>query len=110
MRKNYIMTEDINTNNTDVILVDSANMPAHNIFNSNNWTGDSRAVVSSCAAQLGLLNYSLNKLNELYGISNILCEPKFNDLKKQWNTAKWPIGQADYFVEIPEVHLFITKV
>jgi len=59
------MTEDINTNNTDVILVDSASMPAHNIFNSNNWTGDSRAVVSSCAAQLGLLNYSLNKLNEL---------------------------------------------
>ena len=107
MRQNYIMTEDINTNNTDVILVHSASMSAYNIFNANNWTGYSSAVVRSCAAQLGLLNYSLNKLNELYDISEKLCEPKFNDLKKQWNTATWRIEGADYFVEIPEIHLFI---
>lgn len=101
------MTEDINTNNTDVILVHPASRAAHNIFNANVWTDYSSAVVSSCAAQLGLLNYSLNKLNELYGISNRLCEPNFNDLKKQWITSKWHIEKADYFVEKPEIHLFI---
>ena len=102
------MTEKyFNTHKTPVILVNSASVAAFRIFNQNDWTGLSRAVVRSCAAQLGLLNYSVDKLRELFNISNKLCEPKFNELKNQWNTSKWPIEKMDYFAEIPEVHLFI---
>ena len=102
------MTEkSFNTHKTPVILVNSASVAAFHIFNQNDWTGLSKAVVRSCAAQLGLLNYSVNKFRELFDISNKFCEPKFNELKKQWNTSKWPIEKIDYFAEIPEVHLFI---
>ena len=96
-----------NTFKTPVVLLDPASGSAFHIFNTNEWNGLSRSVVSSCAAQLGLLNYSVNKLRELFDISNKLCEPKLNTLKNQWNISKYPIEKMEYFAEIPEVHLFI---
>ena len=52
---------------TPVLLIDTASVQGFHIFNPNNWSGLSKAIVSSCAAQHGLLNYSVNKLNELLG-------------------------------------------
>ncbi len=99
--------ETLNTHKTPIILVHPASVPAFHIFNPNDWSGMSKAIVSSCAAQYGLLNYSVKKLNDLFNVSEQLCLPKFNELKNQWKTSKWPIDRCQYLVEAPEVHLFI---
>lgn len=90
-----------------VILVDQTSVPAFPIFNPNDWAGVSKAIVSSCAAQYGLLNYSVKKLHKLFGNSDELCSLKFHELKNQWKTSKWPIDKCKYLVEVPEVHLFV---
>lgn len=92
---------------TPVLLVDPASVQAFHIFNPNDWVGFSKAIVSSCAAQHGLLNYSVNKLHELFGNAEKICLPKIIELKNQWKTSKWPIDKCDYLAEAPEVHLFI---
>ncbi len=95
------------SNKTPVILLDSASISAFHIFNPNDWSGLSKAIVSSCAAQHGLIHYSVKRLHELFEISDKLCMPKFIELKNQWKASKWPIDNCSYFAEVPEVHLFI---
>lgn len=90
-----------------VILIDQASMPAFHIFNPNDWAGVSKAIVSSCVAQHGLLNYSVKKLHELFGNSDKLCSPKYHELKNQWKTSRWPTEKCEYLAEVPEVHLFV---
>lgn len=97
-----------NHHKTPVVLIDRASKSAFYIFNSNEWAEMSRATVSSCAAQYGLLNYSVRKLHDLYNISDRLCMPKFNDLKAQWSISEWPTDDCIYLAEVPEVHLFIN--
>ena len=92
---------------TPAILIDPASVQAFHIFNPNDWSGLSKAIVSSCAAQHGLLNYSVNKLNVLFGNAEKICLPKIIELKDQWKTSRWPIDLCNYFAEVPEVHLFI---
>lgn len=92
---------------TPVVLLDPASVQAFHIFNPNDWSGLSKAIVSSCAAQHGLLNYSVNKLNELFGNAEKICLPKIIELKDQWKTSRWPIDKFNYLAEVPEVHLFM---
>jgi hypothetical protein len=99
--------EPSNTRKTPVILLDPASVSAFHIFNPNQWSGLSKAIVTSCAAQHGLLNYSVKKLHELFGNAEKICLPKINELKNQWTTSRWPIGKCEYLAEVPEVHLFI---
>jgi hypothetical protein len=99
--------ESSNNCKTPVLLVDPASVQAFCIFNPNDWSGLSKAIVSSCAAQHGLLNYSVNKLHELFGNAEKICLPKFIELKNQWKISRWPIDKCNYLVEVPEVHLFM---
>lgn len=92
---------------TSLILVDPASVQAFHIFNPNEWSGLSKAIVSSCAAQHGLLNYSVNKLNKLFGNAEKICLPQINELKDQWKTSRWPVDKCNYLAEVPEVHLFM---
>jgi hypothetical protein len=95
------------THKTPVIMLDPASGEAYRVFNANEWEGLSKAIVSSCAAQCGLILYSSSKIREYFDNSQKLCEPKIHTLKEQWNAAPWPLGDMNYFVELPEVHLFI---
>lgn len=92
---------------TPVLLVDPSSVQAFHIFNPNDWSGLSKAIVSSCAAQHGLINYSVNKLNDLFGNAEKICLPQFIELKNQWKTSSWPIDNCNYLAEVPEVHLFM---
>ncbi|MCZ6804323.1 MAG: hypothetical protein O7D86_10415 [Proteobacteria bacterium] len=92
---------------TPVLLIDPASVQAFHIFNPNDWSGLSKAIVSSCAAQHGLINYSVNKLHELFGNAEQICSPKITELKNQWKTSNWPIDNCNYLAEVPEVHLFM---
>jgi hypothetical protein len=92
---------------TPVIMLDPSSGDAYRIFNPNEWDGLSKTIVSSCAAQLGLVHYSCLKLRAQFDHSEKLCTTKIDELKKQWEAATWDIEAMVYFAEIPEVHLFI---
>lgn len=90
-----------------VILIHPSSMASYILFNPNSWKGASKQIIRSCAAQYGLLCYSLDKLDKLFIDAEKLCRPSLQNLDSQWNTAKWTHKKCRYLVEIPEVHLYI---
>lgn len=90
-----------------IILIHPSSVASFILFNPNSWKNTSKQIIRSCAAQYSLLYYSLDKLNKLYNDADKLCQPSLENLNSQWNTAKWTHKKCRYFVEIPEVHLYI---
>jgi hypothetical protein len=88
-----------------IIWEDDTNKSALSIFNANNWNDRSKAIISSCAAQLSLLEYQAEKLPSLVQYSRIICESRFNGLNDEWNKSPWKISECDYIVELPEFHM-----
>jgi hypothetical protein len=91
-----------------LIWLDSTSKPAYSIFNSNNWAGNnSKAIITSCAAQYSLLEYQATKLPSLIQYSRKICELRFKELQNQWDKLPWDVNKSDYLVEVPEFHLNI---
>jgi hypothetical protein len=102
----------MNSHNKDaykipVIVLDNTSKTAYMIFNSNDWDGNSKAIISSCAAQFSLLEYQATKLQSLVHRSRKICELRFKELHDQWEKSPWDVKKCDYLVEIPEFHLNI---
>jgi hypothetical protein len=89
------------------ICVDQSTAPAHSLFNPNEWRRESKALVSSCAAQFGLLLYTVAHVREECARGARVCGLRFEDLRMQWRQAQWDVSRGRYLVEVPAVHLHI---
>ena len=90
-----------------VILCDKSTWPAFYFFNPNDWSGKSKLIINSCAANYGFLVYGMTKIDSIFSGANSLCQLRFNDFKAQWKASKWDISSCIYLVDIPEAHLSI---
>jgi hypothetical protein len=90
-----------------VILIDQSIAQAFSIFNPNDWNGESKLIVQSCAVHYGLLIYSYSRIKNIFDRANELCAPRFIDLKFQWEKARWDISSCVYLVDTPELHVAI---
>lgn len=88
-----------------VLMVHEASRAAYPIFNPNDWTGPSKAIVTSCAAQYGLLNYIAVRLPRVLRDCQKSCKARFRELQGEWTKAPWDSEKCVYLVEIPEFHL-----
>lgn len=90
---------------TPTICADRATWSAYSLFNPNEWRVESRAVVSSCAAQFGLLLHTVGCARNEIANGTRACELRLEDLRVQWQMGRWEIGRGRYLVEVPTVHL-----
>jgi hypothetical protein len=90
-----------------VILSANSNWPVYSIFNPNEWANDSKPVILSCAAQFALLRFAAVELEKTFREAKQLCQSKFLELSKQWEKAPWDTDRCIYWVEVPEVHLYV---
>ena len=90
-----------------VIFPHPTSWNSFHIFNPNDWAGESKAIVLSCAAQSSLIHYTSDRIEEVLKNADTLCQPGFLELDRQWRTSKWPLKKTYYLVEIPEAHLAI---
>ena len=88
------------------MLLHGDSMPAYSIFNPNEWSGASKPIIQSCAAQYGLLNYGTSQIPLVLNNCEKLCRARFLELQRQWVKAPWDVDSCWYFVEIPEFHLY----
>ena len=88
-----------------VLMVHKASRAAYPIFNPNDWTDLSKLIVTSCAAQYGLLNYITVRLPLVLSDCEKLCKARFRELQGQWTKAPWDLDKCVYLVETPEFHL-----
>lgn len=102
------MTQSKNdTPKIPTILLYPTSKSAYSIFNSNTWEGESKSIITSCAAQYSLLEYQVTKLPSLIQYSRGICEARFMELNNHWEKSPWDINKGDYLVEVPEFHLHI---
>lgn len=92
-----------------VILVDEVTAKAFSVFNPNDWGSESKLIIHSCAANYGLLLYSLTKIKNIFGQADVLCSSKFKEIKAQWEISRLDLSACTYLVDIPEVHLSIQS-
>lgn len=90
-----------------VILISDGSIAAFSIFNPNDWNGESKPIIASCAAQYSLLLFATSALAKTYEGANQVCQARMGDLSQQWRRAPWDLQRGSYFVEIPAVHLSI---
>lgn len=89
------------------ICVDRTAAQAHSLFNANEWSGESKPIILSCAAQYGLLLHALESLSGVFRNGVETCEARFGDLRLHWRTAPWELERGRYLVEVPTVHLYV---
>jgi hypothetical protein len=92
---------------TPIILCHESTWPGFSIFSPTDWGTKSRPIILSCAANYGLLLFDAKLIERVFNNAQALCQPRFDDLQKQWQAAKWNVASCTYLVDVPEVHLSI---
>jgi hypothetical protein len=80
---------------------------AFTLFNPNDWVGESRGVVQSCATELAVLEYTTARIETLCATARELCSRHFETLNSQWQTSPWNLSRVIYFGQVPELHVLI---
>ncbi len=92
-----------------VVCVDRSAVAAFSLFNPNDWTGQSRGVVQSCATELSVLRYSVARIDRLCADAKDACRHHFEALNGQWQISPWDLGRSIYFGQVPELHVLIES-
>ena len=90
---------------TPIIMIDPNSARAFSVFNPNDWIGDSKLIIQSCAINYGLVIYTTAKIKNIFTRADDVCVSRFNDLQAQWKMSRWPLSSCAYLVDIPEAHL-----
>jgi hypothetical protein len=90
-----------------IILLHESTGPAFAIFNPNDWSVKSKPIVNLCAVNYGLLIYTSKLITDIFEQAHVLCQSDFDNLRHQWEAAKWDLSKSNYFVDVPHLHLSI---
>ena len=89
--------------NIPVICLAPDSASAFDTFKPNDWSGQSRAIVNSCAATAGVMRHNVRKIRELCASGKEVCRLRFGDL-----AASSVLGRVRIFVQVPELHSAIV--
>lgn len=90
-----------------VICFHPSSIGACELFNPNDWAGDSRGVIQSCMTEFAGLQYSADHIVLTCGSAKEACRPHFETLRDLWAKSPWDLRRYQYFAQVPEVHIFI---
>lgn len=96
-----------NTARIPVICLDPSAVSVYSLFNPNDWDGQSRGVVQSCATELSALEYTAARIENLCATARELCSRHFDTLNSQWQTAPFNLSNVTFFGQVPELHILI---
>ncbi len=90
-----------------IICAHSSAVRAFELFNPNDWKGKTRGVVASCSTELAVLLHAATRISEICRAPMEKCREAFDGLRQQWMISPWDLAECTYFVQVPELHLFI---
>lgn len=97
-----------NTPKIPLISIEESSIPAHTLFNANEWENkSSKLIIHGCIAQYSIMNHSLTKLTELFENPDKILSSTLRTLNEQWQSARWDLTHFEYFVEAHTIHLHI---
>lgn len=98
---------DKNTLKIPTICADSSSVIGLTLFNPNNWEGESRGVVQSCANERSIISYAIDKLTIVCKNADQYCSHHLFTLQQLWKKSQWDLSKGIYFAQVPEIHLMI---
>ena len=90
-----------------IICVDSSTWVCAGIFNPNDWSGESRGVVQSCMTECSALHHCAERIARLSEAPERTCQHHIHSIQQQWFMAKFDVGRAEIYGEVPELHVLI---
>lgn len=90
-----------------VICADAHATKGFATFNPNEWSGESRGVVQSCASEIGVHFYTTDRIASMCESGGQLCASQFAQLQEQWRVGPWDLAAGRYFVQVPDLHVLI---
>ena len=96
-----------NRNRIPVICLAPSSVAAFQIFNPNDWTGESKAIIQSCSTELSVLHYELNNIAKMCSTPEKRCLSHFENLKRSWKNPGGSLHKTVCYAQIPELHVFI---
>jgi len=90
-----------------VICLDPSSMAAFKLFNPNDWSGESKAIIQSCSTELSVLHFECNNIEKLCINPYQQCLSHFESLKQSWKKPKDTLHKTVCYAQIPEIHVFI---
>ena len=96
-----------NKNRIPIICLAPSSVAAFNIFNPNDWTGESKAIIQSCSTELSVLHYELNSIAKMCSNPEKQCISHFENLKRSWKKPNDTLHKTVCYAQVPEIHVFI---
>jgi hypothetical protein len=90
-----------------LICLDPVSVPSFIIFNSNDWVGESKTIVQSCATEYSVLQHGVSRIATMCLSGKELCQPHFDNLEGHWRKQPWDLEKLAYYGQIPELHMLI---
>ncbi len=98
---------DSNELRVPVICLDESAVPAFQVFNPNDWHGQSRAVIQSCATEFSLLRYSTSRISEMCHAPKDRCQRHFENIRRHCVEPTQILPKVVCYAQVPELHLAI---
>ena len=97
----------MNSDKIPVISLAKSSVDAFRIFNPNDWSGISKAIILSCSTELSLLHFEAKIISELCRYPKRICKPHFENLKRSWGSPDSSLIKTACFAQVPELHATI---
>ena len=90
-----------------VISLAPSSVDAFNIFNPNDWSGMSKAIILSCSTALSVLHFEVKNISKICRFPKKLCKPHFENLKNSWGDSHSSLKKTKCYAQVPELHVII---
>ena len=93
-----------------VISLAKSSVDAFRLFNPNDWSGISKAIILSCSTELSLLHFEEKLISKLCRYPKKLCKPHFESFQKSWVSPNSSLPKTVCFAQVPELHTSIKAL
>jgi hypothetical protein len=90
-----------------VICLAPSSVAAFQLFNPNDWSGESKAIILSCSTELSVLHFECGNIEKLCINPDQHCLSHFENLKPCCKKPNDILHKTAYYAQIPEIHVFI---
>lgn len=90
-----------------VICLAQSSAAAFRLFNPNDWSGESKAIIQSCSTELSVLHFECSNIKKLCVNPDQRCLSHFENLKRCCKEPNDILHKTVCYAQIPEIYVFI---
>jgi len=100
----------MNGDKIPIISLAKSSVDAFRLFNPNDWSGNSKAIILSCSTELSLLHFEAKLISNLCRYPKKICKPHFESLQRSRVSPDSSLPKTICFAQVPELHANIKAL